>query len=249
MTLDKRYSHGLSYGLAYAFSKSLGNGQDGGNEEAEYQDPRDRTGSRGPYRFDQKHNLVTHFVYELPFAKSMGGVPGVFLKGWQVNGILSLRSGFPYTVGVGSSATTTTGGDLNTGGGNLRPDRVADGRLFGAASRQLWFDPTAFRRVSCNIPGRPDLCHYGSAGRGIIETPGQRSLDFSVFKNFKIRENWTMQFRTELFNALNTPYFGDPIGLSYVGINSVVPDGSRIGEVTNLRQPMRRIQLGLKLAF
>ena len=249
VTLEKRYSHGLSYGLAYAFSKVLGDGQDGGNEEAEYQDPRNRAGSRGPYRFDQKHNLVVHFIYELPFARNMRGAPGAFFKGWQMNGILSIRSGFPYTVGVGSSATTTTGGDLNTGGGNARPDRVADGRLFGAANRQLWFDPTAFQRVSCNIPGRPDLCHYGSAGRGIIETPGQRSLDFSVFKNFKIRENWTMQFRTELFNALNTPYFGDPTGLSYVGINSVVPDGPQIGQITSLRQPMRRIQFGLKLAF
>jgi outer membrane receptor protein involved in Fe transport len=249
VTLEKRYSRGLSYGLSYAFSKSLGNGQDGGNEEAEYQDPRNRAGSRGPYRFDQKHNLVVHFVYELPFAKSMGGVPGVFLKGWQVNGILSIRSGFPFTVGAGSAALTTTGGDLNTGGGNLRPDRVADGRLFGAANRQLWFDPTAFQRVSCNIPGRSDLCHYGSAGRGIIETPGQHSLDFSMFKNFQLRENLKMQFRAELFNALNTPYFGDPTGLSYVGINSVVPDGSQIGQILSLRQPMRIIQLGLKLSF
>jgi len=192
---------------------------------------------------------VTHFVYELPFARSMGGVPGVFFKGWQVNGILSLRSGFPFTVGAGSSALTTTGGDLNTGGGNARPDRIADGRLFDKATRELWFDPNAFRRVSCNIPGRLDLCHYGNAGRGIITTPGQRSLDFSMFKNFEIRESWKVQFRTELFNATNTPYFGNPNSLSYVAINSVVPDGSRIGEITNLRQPMRIIQLGLKLFF
>ena len=235
--------------MAYAFSKALGDGQDGGNEEAEYQNPRDREGSRGPYRFDQKHNMVTHFVYELPFAKGMRGVGGVFLNGWQMNGILSLRSGFPYTVGVGSSPLTTTGGDLNTGGGNVRPDRIADGRLFDNATRDLWYDPTAFRRVSCNIPGRLDLCHYGNAGRGIITTPGQRSLDFSVYKNFQIREAWRLQFRTELFNATNTPYFGNPNGLSYVSNNSVVPDGSRIGEITNLRQPMRIIQLGLKLAF
>jgi hypothetical protein len=94
-----------------------------------------------------------------------------------------------------------------------------------------------------------DLGHYGSAGRGIIRTPGQRSLDFSVFKNFAIRESLKMQFRTELFNATNTPYFGNPNGLSFVAINSVVPDGSRIGEITNLRQSMRIIQFGLKLSF
>jgi hypothetical protein len=249
VTVEKRYSSGLSYGLAYAFSKSLGDGQDGGNEEAEYQDPRDRRGSRGPYRFDQKHNMVAHFVYELPFARNMRGVPAVLLKGWQTNGIVSLRSGFPFTVGAGAAPVSTTGGDLNTGGGNLRPDRIADGRLFDRASRELWFDPTAFRRVSCNIPGRLDLCHYGSAGRGIITAPGQRNLDFSIFKNFAIREGWKLQFRTEFFNATNTPYFGEPNGLSYVGIDSVVPDGPRIGEITRLRGPMRIIQFGLKLLF
>jgi hypothetical protein len=249
VTVEKRYASGLSYGLAYAFSKALGDGQDGGNEEAEYQDPRDRRGSRGPYRFDQKHNMVMHFVYELPFARNMRGVPAVFLKGWQTNGIVSLRSGFPFTVGAGAAPVSTTGGDLNTGGGNLRPDRVADGRLFDRASRELWFDPIAFRRVSCNIPGRLDLCHYGSAGRGIITAPGQRNLDFSIFKNFAIREGWKLQFRTEFFNATNTPYFGEPNGLSYVNINSVIPDGPRIGEITRLRGPMRIIQFGLKLLF
>jgi hypothetical protein len=126
---------------------------------------------------------------------------------------------------------------------------ICDGRLFDRASRELWFDPTAFRRVSCNIPGRLDLCHYGSAGRGIITAPGQRNLDFSIFKNFAIREGWKLQFRTEFFNATNTPYFGEPNGLSYVGIDSVVPDGPRIGEITRLRGPMRIIQFGLKLLF
>ena len=61
----------------------------------------------GPYRFDQKHDLVVHFVYELPFRQEHGRRAGCISR-MEMNGIVSIRSGFPYTVGVGSSATTTT---------------------------------------------------------------------------------------------------------------------------------------------
>ena len=120
-----------------------------------------------------------HFVYDLPFGKGLRGAPGHLIKGWQVNGILSLRSGFPFTV--------TQSADLNTGGTPIRPDRIASGSLGDNASRQLWFDPTAFRRVSCNIPSRPDLCHYGNSGKAIFNTPGQRNLDFSALQEFSSR--------------------------------------------------------------
>ncbi|MFN0170573.1 MAG: TonB-dependent receptor domain-containing protein, partial [Bryobacteraceae bacterium] len=190
-TVEKRYSRGLSYGLAYSFSKAHGDGPAGGNENSGFQDPRDRGNSRGRYFFDQRQSAVAHFVYELPFGSKLHGVPAAFLEGWQTNGIVTLRSGFPFTV---------IGGDLNTGGGDLRPDRIADGRLGSDQSRRRWFDPSAFRRTTCNIPSRQDLCHFGNSGVGILESPGQRNLDFSIFKNFQIRENTKLQFRTELFN-------------------------------------------------
>ena len=71
------------------------------------------------FRFNQTHNFVTHFVWELP-GKNLSGFSKHIIGGWQTNGILSIRSGFPFNV--------TQGGDLNTGG-NVRPDRIADGEL------------------------------------------------------------------------------------------------------------------------
>jgi hypothetical protein len=141
-------------------------------------------------------------------------------------------------------------GDLNTGsdGSPVRPDRLLDGRLDNPA-RERWFDPLAFQRVTCNIPSRPDLCHYGSAGRNILVAPGQRNLDGSAFKNFIVTERIRLQFRGELFNATNTPYFGPPNNLSFISPTSVVPDGPRVGEVRSLRAPMRIVQFGLKLYF
>jgi hypothetical protein len=184
--------------------------------------------------YDMRQNMVFHYVWEMPFFKNLKGVGGHILSGWQTNGILSLRTGFPFTI--------TQGGDLNTGGSVL-PDRIADGRLGDAQRRrEQWYDPQAFRRVSCNIPGRPDLCRYGSSGKGIIESPGQRNLDFSLFKNFALRENVRLQFRSEFFNATNTPFFGRPIGIGFVGIDTTVPNAPRMGEVRSIRSAMRIIQ-------
>jgi hypothetical protein len=239
---EKRFSRGLSYGFAYTFGKALGVGEAGSNEGGGIQDPRDLRGSRARYAFDQTHGAVIHWVWEIPFGQRLTGVAGGILKGWQTNGILTLRSGFPFTPTVG-------GGDLNTGGGDqIRPDRLSDGRL-EHPTRERWFDPGAFRRVSCNIPGRLDLCHYGNSGKNILNSPGQRNVDFSIFKNFRITERFTLQFRSELFNALNTPYFGQPTNISFVSQDSIVPDGPRMGEIRSLRTDMRIIQFGMKLFF
>ena len=59
------------------------------------------------------------------------------------------------------------------------------------------------------LPTRPDLCRYGNAGYNILDSPGQFNLDFGFFKNFPITERTRIQLRWELFNATNTPYFGD----------------------------------------
>jgi hypothetical protein len=163
--------------------------------------------------------------------------------GWQHNGIVTLRSGFPFT---------PTGGNLNTGGDITRPDRVVDGRLGDEATRARWFDVTAFRRTDCNIPSHPEICHYGNAGNYILDSPGNQALNLSMSKNWKVPhmgEEGRLQFRAEFFNALNHPNFGEPNGLGFVSNDSIVPDAARQGEVRSLRLPMRIIQFGMKLYF
>jgi hypothetical protein len=236
--IDKRFSKGISLGAAYTFSKANGDGEAGGNEGAFIQDPRNLRASRGLFRFDQTHVFVAHYVWELPGAHMQGPLKHV-LGGWQSNGVLSLRSGFPFT--------PSEGNDLNTGS-NARPDRLANGNIDNH-SRAHWFDTSAFPRVTCNIASRPDLCHYGNAGVGIIRDPGQRNLDFSLFKNFNLTERAKLQFRSEFFNAFNTPYFGDPNNIGFSSINSITPDAPRVGEIRNLRTSLRIVQFALKLFF
>ena len=242
--LDKRYASGLALGVAYTFSKSHGDGEAGGNEGVQFQAPRtDRRNARGRFRFDQRHNLVAHYVWEIPGANLDSPLRHV-IGGWQTNGVLSVRSGFPFTVRGRAD-------DLNVENlFGVRPDLVGEPRLSNP-TRKLWFDPQAFSRNTCHITERLDLCHIGTAGYNILDSPGQRNLDFSLYKNFNITESVKLQFRSEFFNAFNTPYFGEPQGISFPFQNrqQLTPNGARDGEIRELRTPMRIIQFGLKLFF
>ena len=71
--MEKRYSQGLVFGFSYSYSKAHGEGDSGGNEDGGFQDPRNRGGSKGRYSFDQTQAGVFHFVYEIPFGKSLHG--------------------------------------------------------------------------------------------------------------------------------------------------------------------------------
>ncbi len=242
VSLDKRYSHGLAYGFYYVLSKATGESS-GSQDGVPVQNPRNYREGRGPLGFDRRHMLVGNFVYELPWLKTTKGFTGAVLGGWQINGMIAFRSGFPFTI--------TQGDDLNTGGfTSVRPDRIADGRIDNP-TRKLWYDPTAFQRVTCNIPSRQDLCHYGSAGVGILNGPWQRNMDLSLFKNFAIppTESLKLQLRLEAFNALNTPYFGIPASVGFASVNSITPDAPRMGEIRSLEGPMRTVQLGIKLLW
>ncbi|MEO8125905.1 MAG: hypothetical protein ABI822_02375 [Bryobacteraceae bacterium] len=171
----------------------------------------------------------------------MRGPVKYLIGGWQMNGIVSIASGFPINI-------TQSSGDLSLPNGQVRPDLVGNPNLSNP-NRKLWFDPSAFQRVTCQIASRPDLCHLGSTGYNTVRGPGERRVDFSMFKNFALTERFKVQFRWEAFNATNTPWFGDPGGISFSNSNQITPNGSRDGEIRSIRNPMRRMQFGLKLFF
>ena len=74
--LERRYSQGFTFGVAYTYGKAMGDGEDGGNEGAGRQVYNDRAGSRARTAFDITHNAVIHFVWEIPFGKNLKGVTG-----------------------------------------------------------------------------------------------------------------------------------------------------------------------------
>jgi len=259
VSMRKEYSHGLVFTLAYTFSKSLmegyGRNEGDGINPNTYQNPRNRAAEKGRVGWGAAHVAVMSFIYDVPAPQPLSrGIPGVFFGGWQANGIVTLRSGFPFTV--------TQGNIINTAGSPVRPDRIASGKL-SERTLQKWFDPDAFRIVSCVNAAIPEACKYGNSGMGILEGPGFKNIDFSLFKNFNLRERAKLQFRAEFFNLFNTPQFGIPVrGLNTVaGFQPVrAADGTLRwpsqagitggpGAITSLISPMRNIQFGLKLLW
>ena len=144
------------------------------------------------------------------------------LRGWQVQGIVSLMSG------ASSSATV-----LNAPGNQQRPNligKVLYPRRTGPGEQ--FFDRSAFA-----LPAQNTL---GNAGRNILEGPGFKNLDGSIFRDLRVREGMTITVRVEAFNATNTPHYNNPSG----DINSPL-----FGQVNSAEQDQRQMQFGLTFRF
>jgi hypothetical protein len=226
LTADKRISRGLSMLLGYTWSHAINNvGNEAGGGTGTPQDPRYRNLDRSNANFDIRHRLTLSLVYELPI-HFQHRIAQKMLGGWQINGLVSLQTGLPFTPTL---ATTT----VNTGTSS-RPNRVGDGNLSSdQRSLQHWFDTSAF--------ASPALYTYGNAGRNILWGPGRFNVDGSLFKDFALTENrLKLRFQAEAYNALNHPQFDLPnasIGSASAGIIS--------GTVGN----PRLLQFSLKLQF
>jgi Carboxypeptidase regulatory-like domain len=195
--------------------------------------------TRGPAASDFRHNITVSAVYELPFGKGrkfgsgMNRIEDAVLGGWQINGINTFRTGLPSTATLAAGLVSST---VNTGGSS-RPDQVASAELpSDQRSLAQYFNTAAFVAPATNS------FRFGNAGRDTIRGPSLEVLDFSLFKNFKIREQMKLQFRGEFFNVLNHPNYGQP-GTSL--------GSATFGAITSLaaNTTMRQSQLGLKLLF
>ena len=152
---------------------------------------------------DRTHNLQMHGIVELPFGKGKrwtnNGIGAAVLGGWQLNGVMSMYSGQPFTV-------TSPGTSLNAPGNSQRADlvKLEVARLGRAGPGQKYYDPTAFAEVR-------DV-RFGTAGFNILDSPGTFNLDMGLFRSFKVTERIGLQFRAETFNFTNTPHFTAPNG-------------------------------------
>lgn len=236
-TAEKRYSQGLTFLAGYTYGKALDTA--GGDNGGGPQSPWDIRAERGSADFDIRQRLVLSWTYELPFGRGRKFGSGArgwqdhVIGGWNINGIQSFMSGFRFTP---SSAQNT----LGAGAGGQRPDRVGAGNLPSSERTiQRWFDISAFRT--------PGLYMFGNAGRGILEGPGTKVVDLSVFKRFRLgKESRQLEYRAEFFNISNTPQFNNP--------NASIgnPAAGRIdsaGEKTFFQRTSRQIQMALKFYF
>jgi outer membrane receptor protein involved in Fe transport len=239
LKVTRRLSKGLTYLLGYTFSKSIDEGSgprtNSGDISLTPQNGTDfKNQNRGRSSFDATHRLVVSALYNLPFGKGQTflnrGLASTLLGGWQVGGIWTVQSGFPFSINAGTDQSNT--GETHDKGS------VVPGVSWKLdnPTPTMWFNTAAFTLAPKGT--------YGNSGRNIVVAPGVNSLNSTLQKNFNFSEQRYLQLRWEAFNTLNHPNFAFPG-------NSIVSSGTPLGRITATQNGinMREMQLSLKLVF
>jgi hypothetical protein len=207
VTFMRNLSRGLLLNANYTWSHEIDNVI---GFFKDYQNFRDLNADRASGDQDIRHNFTFDAVYDVPsFRTFLGeGLPHWIADGWQLNTLTQIRTGFPVNV-------TVTGGIF---GGALRPNLVP-----GVPTRPSNFNVpnNQFNAAAFSFPA-PGT--FGNLGRNALRGPGFAQVDFSVFKNTKLTESQSIQFRMELFNLFNHANFADPGG----GLNADMTTGGSL---------------------
>jgi hypothetical protein len=206
----KRYSHGLTALLSYTFSRSLdygGSAASGGGSVGNPQTVTNLKAGYGPSGFDQMHRFIGSITYELPFGTGKpwlkSGIASHIFGGFEVDSIVTLASGLPFTVTLNSG--------VNFGAPSW-PNRISSGVLSNP-DPSMWFNTAAFVAPPPNT--------YGNSARGVLYGPGTVNFDLSAQRKFSITERLALRFRLDAFNSTNTPNFANPnaaIGAATAGV-------------------------------
>lgn len=229
----RRSAGGLTMLVSYTFSRAIDDASSTNNSTTGTQkfpqNVYNLAAERGLADFHRQHQFAASFNYDLPFGEGrhwgagMKGLSQAVFGGWQVNGIVTVLSGRPFTPQYAAADV-----------GQQRPDRVGDPRANIPAG--LAFNPAAFARPQAADDGD----FYGNAGRNILIGPGFQNVDLSLFKTFTLKSRLRLQFRTEVFNILNHPNFQVPVFLL---------DNTNVGTYTSTASNAREMQFALKLLF
>ena len=261
------YGHSIDTGSGWHSSTTTANGSAGGDG---YLTDVTRPGlDRGNSTFDIRQRLTFNYVYEFPWMKSQKGFVGHIVGGWQYQGLWGFQTGAHFTpyCATGSSCDFNKDGTRND-----RPD-APNGNTFNPSRTQWmdgWFPNSSFGcawssagRVTggqgvCGAPGSagaalkaffgtPCAACDGNLSRNTFEGPGYWNTDESLFKNIKATERYNLQFRFEVFNALNHANFKLPSSATGANFANRITSGN-FGQSAGEINP-RLIQFGLKFIW
>jgi hypothetical protein len=223
---EKRLTHGLNVLVSYTLSKTM--------ESVGFLNNQDAGPSSTLAATDTPQRIVISGNWEIPLFAQTHGIVGIFLKGWQVNGIFMRESGFPlaapsgfYSAGIDPAlANPTALRSFNT------CTLLTTGARQNCASTT---EPLAF------IQQQPNTLRTLSGRFPSLRPPKVPNVDLSMFKAFRLHEGLNLQFRAEAFNATNSPQLGAP---------NTTLSGTTAGQVglTQSNDP-RNVQLALRLQF
>ena len=250
LSLARRFSRGLQFQTSYTFGKAMDDRsgtsgrQEFSNGQARNFDPYVRDLDRARADFDVTHTFVANASYDLPFGNNLKGLSRKLVSGWQLNAILTMSSGIPFSAFIDGDPDRD-GTDDNV----ARADLVQGVSLVPSGGRtpNQWFNPNAF---AAPTPG-----FRGTAGRNILLGPNFRSFDLAAVKNIRVTEKRSLQFRVEAFNLLNRANFDLPSNaedgeqlFTFIAPGSFTRVNTA-GKIFNTVGDAREIQFAIKFVF
>src|SRR5687768_5820945 len=223
--VNRRFSDRLAFQVAYTWGHAISDVSLTSFTNST-SDPFNFNSDRGDADLDRRHTFVSNLVYVLPSFNGWGK-PAQFLLGdWQVNAIASYFGATPIDIinGVNSLGTAAAVGQ--------RPNYTGAPLYLETADGRQRLNPAAFSR---HAPGQ-----LGSLGKGSVRGKPITNIDFALAKNWRFKERYGIQFRTEFFNVFNHTNF--------VRFDTDPRNTNSFGLLTTAQQP-REIQLGIKFTF
>jgi len=250
VSLTKQASHGLQFTFNYTFSHSIDNVSEITNNYVTY------TGSgaglvceldnlrtcRASSDFDARHTINAHYIYDLPFGhgkRFLHDAPvwaDTILGGWSTSGIVTWRTGYPFTIRTGSfpTAFTLDAPAVLVNAAGLKPGIHTDS---GGALQYFASQSAAISAVGFPFAG-------GTGTRNAARGPGFSSVDMGLWKSLRVPkyENQRVILRLDTFNTFNHPVFNGPS-------SATIFDTSQFGIVTSTASSPRVLQVALRYEF
>lgn len=254
---QRRLSSGLQALASWTWSHSIDTGSAGslfGNTANAFL-PGVANPNRGPSDFDIRNSLSAGITYDIPMPK-VGRFVQMVSRGWSLETLVMAHSSAPVEVYDGAFFT------LKNAYAQVRPDLVAGTPLYIYGTQYPGgkaFNPAAFAEPPIDSNGDP--VRQGTLGRNALRGFPAVQWDFSIHRDFAVRESMKLQFRAEMFNLLNHPNFAPPVGdisnssqfgLSTSTLANYLAGGNvGAGGFSPLYQigGPRSVQLALKLSF
>ena len=233
--VEQHLNHGLQFQSNFTWSKTIDTISSGNVSFGPplLPNPFDLRYNRGISALNVPFVWVSNLIYTSPALNDKNQLIRQVLGSWELSGIVTLQSGFPFTINGGNGSNNS---DAQQGGdrADIVPGQAFDVRQGGQANWLAhYFNAAAF---APNAVGT-----FGDSGKNMFQGPPIKTIDAGIAKNWTMFERYHLQFRWEMFNALNHPNFGNP--------DSNATDGNSFGQITSLQLPMRVMQAGLKFTF
>jgi len=227
LSLERRFSSGLSFQGRYTWSHSINDGSVGGGESNGPENVNCLACDKGPSVFDVRNNVTVNAVYELPFGPgktflNSSGMFGKIIGGWQMSSIGIWHTGHPLTITmINFSPTQLPDGNDQT---TQRPDLVPGVPILlpgGVRDHTLPINPAAFAPPPLDPRGVADasgncvatcglVSRFGDAPNGLIRALNVWQIDLALTKETKLTERVSMEFGAQVFNIFNHTQYGDP---------------------------------------